>query len=142
MRKFSNKTKALLWYFIQPIHPFLRDTLLFLRIIHHSGRQPYRIGKLISGKEANDLRRYLIKEKGFEDHFPCWTDDGELASLRLRQNFDWQYHLRIFTDGEVRGHHEYTPESRPIAHLKDTNSTACTAEFMQLLQGWVEKDRN
>src|SRR5687768_2179525 len=116
IRPAINQLKTIFWFFEQPIHPYVRDVLLALHLIHHHGRQPFHIGWLAAGDTAQDLRDYLIKQKGFEDHFPCWIDDGETVDLRFRQNFDWQYHLRIFNDGEVRGHHEYTPESRPIAH--------------------------
>jgi hypothetical protein len=132
--------KSALWSIIKPIHPYLRDGLLALGLIHHHGRQPFHIGWLAPNKTAQDLRDHLLKNKGFEDHFPCWIDDGETVDLRFRQNFDWQYHLRIFEDGEVRGHHEYTPESRPIAHLTDRDSTACTKEFMNFLGDWVRPD--
>jgi hypothetical protein len=136
-----NRLKTFFWFFEKPIHPYIRDLLLALHLIHHHGRQPFHIGWLAPTHTARDLREYLIQNKGFEDHFPCWIDDGETVDLRFRQNFDWQYHLRIFNDGEVRGHHEYTPESRPIAHLRDRDSTACTKEFMNFLGTWVRQDQ-
>ena len=136
----TDNIKKIAWFFIQPIHPFMRDGLLSMQVIKHEGRQPYTIGKLRAGKTAEELRAYLITEKGFENHFPCWIDDGEVVDVRLRENFDWQYHLRIFKDGEIRGHHEYTPESHPIAHLKDQGSTARREEFMRFLEGWVERN--
>jgi hypothetical protein len=140
MRSIITTVKSFLWFFEKPLHPYLRDGLLALHLIHHHGRQQYHIGFLAPGKTAEALRDYLISHKGFEDHFPCWIDDGETVDLRFRQNFDWQFHLRIFEDGEVRGHHEYTPESRPIAHLRDRESTACTKEFMHFLGDWVVAD--
>lgn len=140
LRTVINRFKTIFWFFERPIHPYIRDFLLKLHIIHHHGRQPFHIGWLAPNDTAQDLRDYLVKYKGFEDHFPCWVDDGETVDLRFRQNFDWQYHLRIFDDREVRGHHEYTPESRPIAHLTDRDSTACTKEFMNFLGTWVVQD--
>jgi len=140
MRNLIIHLKTFFWWFEAPIHPYIRDGLLALHLIHHHGRQPFHIGYLAEGKTAEQFRAYLITQRGFEDHFPCWLDDGETVDLRFRQNFDWQYHLRIFSDGEVRGHHEYTPESKPISHLMDRESTACTREFMYLLgTGWVEQ---
>jgi len=140
MRQLLNDIKESLWYFEKPIHPYIRDGLLALHLIHHHGRQPFHIGYLAPGRSAADLRDYLIKKMGFEDHFPCWIDDGETVDLRFRQNFDWQFHLRIFNDGEIRGHHEYTPESRPIAHLTDRESTACVRDFMNFLGDWAVRD--
>lgn len=140
IHKIIVQIKTFFWNFEKPLHPYIRDGLLKLHLIHHHGRQPFHIGWLAPNDTAQDLRDYLVKQKGFEDHFPCWIDDGETVDLRLRQNFDWQYHLRIFEDGEVRGHHEYTPESKPIAHLMDRDSTACTKEFMNLLGTWVVQD--
>ena len=138
----TNQIKKVFWFFIQPIHPYLRDGLLALKVIHHNGRQPFVLGYLAPGKKAEDLRNFLITQKYFEDHFPCWNDDGEVVDIRFCENFDWQYHLRVFNDGEIRGHHEYTPESRPIAHLKDKNSTAHTKEFLEFLEGWIETNND
>lgn len=140
-KTYIDAVKGFAWFFIKPIHPYIRDGLLALGLIRHNGRQPYHLGYLAPGKTAEDLRDYLIKEKKFETHFPCWIDDGETVDLRLRQNFDWQYHLRIFSDGEIRGHHEYTPESRPIAHLQDKDSTACEKEFMAMLGDWIVQEQ-
>jgi len=140
MHRIVDQIKDAVWLVIKPVHPYIRDGLLALGLIHHHGRQPFHIGWLAANDTAEDLRDYLIKNRGFEDHFPCWIDDGETVDLRFRQNFDWQYHLRIFKDGEIRGHHEYTPESRPIAHLRDRDSTACTPEFLNFLGTWVTQD--
>jgi hypothetical protein len=55
----------------------------------------------------------------------------------LVEDFDWQYHLRIFHDREVRGHYEYTPESYPLRHLKKVNMQHRREEFLHILGGWI-----
>ena len=56
--------------------------------------------------------------KGYGNHFVAWREKGEVVSLRYTTDFAYQYHLRVFEDGEVRGHFEYTPECYPISHMK------------------------
>ncbi len=112
--------------------PWIRDLLLFLRLIRHKGRQPFLLGYLRSDRSAEDLRRHLTKHH-FEEHFPCWRDDGEVVDVRLRKNFEYQYHLRVFQDGEVRGHYEFTPEYKPFKHIFDIGMQDRVDEFMEFL---------
>ncbi len=60
-----------------------------------------------------------LLDSGFGNNFVAWQDDGEIASLRMADGVTQQYHVRIFADGEVRGHHELTPESHPLKHYKE-----------------------
>jgi hypothetical protein len=72
-------------------------------------------------------------EKGYGNHFVAWKDEGEVASLRYVENFVWQYHIRIFEDREVRTHYEYTPECRPISHLKGRAQQERREDFLKML---------
>jgi hypothetical protein len=49
------------------------------------------------------------------------------------RDFRHQYHIRVFEDGEIRGHFEYTPECYPILHMKAVNQVDCRTEFMKVI---------
>jgi len=153
MKKFTRKIKTTAWRSIlplhrtvtwgvfRPIHDLVRDLLSYLKIIKHYRRQDYLLGWLHPERKVEDFILHL-KLQGFDDqHFASWVDEGELMDLRLRENFDFQYHLRIFHDREVRGHYEVTPESRPIAHLRDTYTEPRTEQFLSWIEDWVIRDK-
>lgn len=128
---FGNRVKAGFWkYFAQWFVPHARDLLIWAKIIRHHGRQPYVLGNLAPGRTAEELRDHLLSKHRFEDHFPCWKDDGEVVDLRIRKNFEYQYHIRIFSDGEVRGHYEFTPECKPLKHITDRGMENRREEFL------------
>ncbi len=97
-------------------YPYARDFSLFTQIVRHNGRQKFFIGFLNQNNSNKDFESYLIK-KGFEHSILSWIDDGEILSMRKRVHKRYQYHIRLFDDGEIRGHYEYSPESKPLAHL-------------------------
>ena len=120
---FADRFKYAVWRLYTPFHPMVRDTSVALGIVRHDdhypeGRQPYVLGKLAPGVTVQDLVADLIS-KGFGNHFIAWKDRGQVVSLRLVDTFKYQYHLRIFEDGEVRGHYEFTPECHPVLHMRD-----------------------
>jgi hypothetical protein len=128
-----DRFKAVIWkYGLAFIIPLVRDILLFFHLIRHKSRQPFLIGHLRPDRTPEDLRRHLVKHH-FEEHFPCWRDDGEVVDVRLRKNFEYQYHLRVFKDGEVRGHYEFTPEYKPFKHIFDIGMTDRMEDFMELV---------
>src|SRR3989338_9102274 len=93
--------EKVLWYLLTPIFPSLMRTLLRLHIIEHIGRQPYILGYIASGKTLEGLKKHLSDKWGFSNHFIAWTDTDQILSWRKRVNFNEQYHLRVFKDGEV-----------------------------------------
>jgi len=124
------------WRFVSFIFPWIRDTLLRFRIIwHEQGRQRYFLGWLIPEKKLEELKDHLIRE-GFGNHFIAWIDENEYCGLRL-QDGSFQYHIRLFRDGEVRGHYEKTPESHPIHHFAEVGLEERKEYFMRYLRGWV-----
>lgn len=131
-----NRAKYVFWRIIYPFHNVGRDVLLGLGIIHHNGRQRFEFGRLAPGKTVDQLLLYLEKE-GWGNHFIAWKDEGEIVSVRKLVDFERQYHLRVFADGEVRGHYEYTPESHPYWHMTDVGQEEHRNVFMQTLEGWV-----
>lgn len=124
--------KYIIWRCYTPFHPFVRDLLLAVGVLSHSGRQPFLIGKIAQGVSIQDFVAFLI-ERGYGNHFIAWRDDGEILGLRFVESFKHQYHIRIFNDGEVRGHYEYTPEYRPILHFKAVGREDCRESFLAML---------
>ena len=124
------------WYLIYPIFPAFRDSLIWLHIIHHVGRQPWHIGWLAPGRTRKGLAEHLIKY-GFRIHFIAWVDQGQVLGIRKRVGFEYQYHLRVFKDGELRGHYEETPESHPFGHLEEEMFKPRTEEFKEFLEDWI-----
>jgi hypothetical protein len=135
----QDTTNAIKYFFWRIIYPFFgvgRDTLVALRIIHHKGRQRFFLGNLAPGKKIGDFLKHLQAE-GFGNHFVAWKDDGELVSLRRLDGLEGQYHLRIFADGEVRGHYEFTPESHPYWHWSEHGEEERRDEFLKICGDWI-----
>jgi hypothetical protein len=118
---------------IYPIFPFFQKRLLFL---HEQKRQRFHIGWLAQGKTFEQFKAHL-QEQGFGNHFIAWTDPGQVLSWRKLESFEQQYHIRVFEDGEVRGHFEYTPEAYPVKHFKEIGEEARTEKFVKLLGDFV-----
>ncbi len=131
-----DRIKYLFWRGITPYFLSVRDTLIKYHLIHHAGRQQFLLGKLDSMEKFGPFLTYL-QSRGFGNHFIAWKDEGQIVSLRRFDGFERQYHLRIFQDGEVRGHYEFTPESRPISHLYETGIEERRADFLALLGDWI-----
>lgn len=133
---FLEQIRYWFWRLYTPLHPYLRDLSTKLRIIRHEGRQDFLVGKINTEHSVRDFVSYLVAQ-GFGNHFVAWKDTDELVSLRRTEGFRYQYHVRIFNDGEVRCHYEYTPEYRPIQHLIQSGFEERTAEFRAILEDWI-----
>ncbi|MEI6660117.1 MAG: hypothetical protein WCK91_01685 [bacterium] len=130
----SQKIKKDVWHEVYKFFPWAQRLLLKLHIIwHNPGRQQYHIGWLAPGKTLQDLEKHLHEKWGFGNHFVAWTDSDQVLSWRKFENFDYQYHIRVFSDGEIRGHHEYTPESKPLAHFDEVGEDAHMEQFKKYL---------
>lgn len=53
--------------------------------------------------------------------------------MRKLDNFDFCYHIRLFEDGEIRGHYERTVESNFIAHLREIGMEPRAAQFRRFV---------
>jgi hypothetical protein len=133
---FRNRSKYVFWKAIYPVHGTGRDILLTLGLLHHEGRQNYLMGHIAPGRSMEDFVKYLVG-KNIRNHFVALRDDDEVVSLRRVVDFEHQYHLRIFRNGEVRGHFEYTPESHPKLHMKKVGQEARRADFLEMLGDWI-----
>jgi hypothetical protein len=123
--------------FIYPVFPFFREFfILFRKAFGHHHRDPFMIGVLRSECTFEEFIAFL-QSQGFRNHFIAWRDPGQVASLRVLDGFRWQYHLRLFKDGEVRGHYERTPEASPIDHFFARGIQARRDEFLRMLEDWI-----
>lgn len=129
--RLHHRIKYYFWLAYTPYHPLVRDGALRLRLIRRRGRQPFLLGTIAPGVSIEEFVRFLI-EKGYAYHRVAWEDDGELVSLRYVEDFAYQYHIRVFEDGEVRGHYEYTPECYPLKHLREIGQEDRRERFLAL----------
>ncbi|MBI2611080.1 hypothetical protein HYW60_04075 [Candidatus Kaiserbacteria bacterium] len=129
---FLHRIKYYFWYYYTPYHPTVRDSVIALSLIKNRGRQPFLLGSVAPHLSIEEFVAYLI-ENGYAYHRVAWEDDGEVVSLRLVNDFVFQYHVRVFEDREVRGHYEYTPECYPLWHLWDVGREDRREEFLALL---------
>jgi hypothetical protein len=112
-----NKLTKVVWKINYKIYPYLRDFILFTRLWKHTGRQNYHLGYVKDNISEKEIMKKFNKF-GFEHSICSWIDDGEVLSMRKIKG-DFQYHIRLFNDGELRGHYEFSPERSPIGHLSE-----------------------
>lgn len=136
--KLLHKVKYTLWRGLTPIHPYVRDAALALKIVYHEpGRQDFLLGTISPGETMESVVKHLIGN-GYGNHFVAWQDEDEVISLRKADCFEYQYHVRIYEDGEIRGHYEYTPECYPILHMKEIGMEPRREHFLELLKGKID----
>ena len=133
---FWDKTKQKIWRHIYKHFPAIQKFFLKLGF-HKKGRQKYHIGWLAPGKTLEELKKYLHEEWGFGNHFIAWTDDDQVLSWRKLVDFQDQYHLRIYKDGEICGHFEFTPEAHPIEHMEEKGEQERKMDFLKFLGEFV-----
>lgn len=121
----------------------IRNLLLKLHIIwHEPGRQRFHIGWLRKDRTQDEFMHHL-QDVGFHNHSLAWVDDEEYFGLRKLdpENSDFQYHLRIFNDGEVRGHYEWTTEANWYKHFHEIGMEQRSEEFIKFLGDWIVLDK-
>lgn len=138
-KRFSDRVKYYVWQVYTPFHPPLRDLAIAIGIVSleskiekWGARQNYLLGHIAPQETLESIVNHLINQ-GYGNHFIAWEDDGEVVSLRYVEDFKYQYHLRIFEDGEVRGHFEYTTECHPIRHFYEVGFEDRREEFLKVL---------
>lgn len=136
-----DRVKAFVWACIAPVFPYLRNGLVKLGVLRHNFRQPFLIGWLATGRSIEGLRQHLASQ-GFANHFIAWIDRDETLGIRKLVDFHKQYHLRVFKDNEVRGHYEWTPESRPFDHFFEVGMEERREEFLRFLGDWIVQQKN
>jgi hypothetical protein len=135
---FWDKVKQKIWHFLYKFFPSVQKGLLKSGLVwHEKKRQEYHIGFLAPGKTLEELKRHLHNKWGFGNHFVAWTDTGQVLSWRKLADFKDQYHLRVFEEGEIRGHFEFTPEAHPIDHFMEKGEQDRKADFWKFLGEFV-----
>jgi hypothetical protein len=119
-----------IWGWLYPIFPHIEHSFLFF---HNKKRQKYHVGWLAPHCTLVDLKKHLSSEWGFGNHFVAWEDSSQVLSWRKLTSFEEQYHIRVYSDGEIRGHYEYTPEAAPIRHFLEIGEQAKTRDFLKFL---------
>lgn len=136
------KIKKNIWKKIYFIFPWMQKHLLKWHLMwHEKGRQPYHIGWLAPGKTLEDLEKHLHENWGFGNHFVAWEDNGQVLSWRKLESFEKQWHLRVFKDGEIRGHYEWTPEDKPVEHFVEIGEEERKEDFEKFLDGFIVKQK-
>ncbi len=136
-----DRLKYFFWRLYTPLHPFIRDAALALGIVRHSGRQEFLLGYIAPGLDVRAFVAHCV-ERGYGNHFIAWREEGELVSLRRVRGFQYQYHLRIYEDGDVRGHYELTPECHPVRHIKGIGIEDRRHEFYEDIGDWLVGKRS
>ncbi|KKS05218.1 MAG: hypothetical protein UU58_C0001G0078 [Candidatus Nomurabacteria bacterium GW2011_GWA2_41_25] len=130
----EDKLKQKIWDFIYSFFLPFRKILLKAGLIwHKKGRQKYHIGWLTPGKNLEGLKQHLHDEWGFGNHFIAWVDEDQVLSWRKLTDFQDQYHLRVYKDGEICGHFEFTPEAHPLEHLEEKGERETKEDFLKFL---------
>jgi len=141
-RGLKNKAKYVFWRAYTPCHPLVRGAAHKLGldrrmgVVKHQGRQRYLLGYISPSVTMQEFVGHLVAQ-GFARLSVAWKDEGEVVSLRRFEDFTHQYHIRIFTDGEVRGHFEYTPECYPYAHLRAIGQQHHAKEFAAMFGDFI-----
>ena len=97
----------------------------------HNHRQRYLLGRIGTRYGREDLKCFLT-EKGFEHAILAWQDPGEVLSMRRVKDRIFQYHIRLFIDGEIRAHYEYSPEAHTFKHFFEHHFEPETEFFLNL----------
>lgn len=129
-RELHHRIKYHFWRVYTPYHSYVRDSITAIAPMRTRKRQPYLLGHIAPRTSVEKFVAHLVKQS-YAYHRVAWLDDGEVVSLRRVEDFIFQYHIRIFEDGEVRAHYEYTPECHPISHLLEIGHEDRREEFFK-----------
>jgi len=136
--KIVELAKKIFWKLFDPFFPTVRDAWVAMGLISHDIRQPYLYGKLKTDKTSQDLRK-LLETSGFTNDYVAWVDPDEILNMSKLVDEIYQYHVRLFIDNKVRGHHEFTAEAHPFKHLYDVGLSDGSTYLKPLLTELVEE---
>jgi hypothetical protein len=123
------KKSWILRFVYKVLPPVLR---VLEKLKFHNYKQPWVLGHLSKGYSKKDLRKLLVKN-GFEDVILTWRDPGEVLGMRKVDKGVFQYHVRLFDDGEIRGHYEYSSEGHAWNHAIEKGFEPRQKYFEKLL---------
>lgn len=111
----------------------------FTKITGTKGREGFPIGWLAPEKNLEELRNYLHREWGFGGNFSARVDSGEVLNWRKLMEDGQQYHLRVYEDGEIRGHMEMSPRKNVVSNLTGGSKAEAREEFLKFLGDFAVK---
>jgi len=123
-------SKNFFWRIVYIVWPPVIRLLEFIKV--HNYRQKFLLGNLSPNYNKENLVEFLLK-KDFEFGIIAYKDPGEILGMRRLDTPLYQYHVRLFEDGEIRGHYEYTPEARPISHALEIGFESRDNFFKEIL---------
>ena len=138
----EERVKQKIWRVIYRFFHIAQVDLLKTGLVKHTDKkQKYHLGWLAPGKTLEGLKRHLHEKWGFGNHFVAWTDEGQVLSWRKLVDFNDQYHLRVFENGEIRGHFELTPEGHPIDHFTEKGEVEKKEDFLKFLGDFIVQEK-
>lgn len=141
MKNIRTVPQLLVRVFVRPIFPLLQWLMFSIGAMKPpTKRYPFVVGVLKGGVSFKDATRHL-KAWGFFPSRITYIEPGQVLSLRRLDEARpiLEYHIRIFEDREVRGHYEYTPEDRPIEHMKEAVMEERRDEFIAWLNPLLDE---
>ncbi len=126
----SHYSQKFFWKIIYIIWPPVLRLIEFLKL--HNSRQKYILGHLASNFNKETLTQFLLAQD-FEFDVIAYKDPGQILGMRRLDTPLYQFHIRLFSDGEIRGHYEYSPEAKPIAHSFEKGIEPRTDYFKRIL---------
>jgi len=127
----------MVWKIIYVVYP---PVLRILEKLHfHYVRQDFYWGRLNPKYTQEGFKNFLLK-KSFYPAILAWKDPGEILNLRLIDNKVFQHHIRLFDDGEIRGHYEYSSEGNPFFHIFGVGCRDDREFFRSLLGDYLISD--
>lgn len=133
MSKNSEYHKA--WHIVYKTYPPLLRILEKLGF--HKGRQKYPLGFLDESQHDAKTFEMYLRGLGFEPAILAWKDSDEILSMRKVDKHAFQWHIRLHSDGEVRGHYEYSSEGNPLGHIMESVFEHEKEFFENLLRGYL-----
>lgn len=133
--------KQFFFFIIKPIFPLFRDLFLKADLVEvkgHKVRQRFPIGFLHKDADPEELETYLCTQGFFREKMAL-VDPDEIFGMRKLdpEHPCFQYHIRLYADGELRGHYEKTPEDFPIDHFNEVGFEARAEEFQTLFKKFL-----
>ncbi len=132
------KMKQHIWNALYPVFPYLERAAL---PFHSKQRQKHHLGWIAPNRSLSELKRHLHGKWGYGNHFVAWEDKDQVLSWRKLTSFNEQYHLRVYSDGEIRGHYELSPEASPIRHFFATGQNSHRRDFFNFLEGFIVSEK-
>jgi len=105
------------------------------------GRQRYPLGT-VPAVNLYPLWSYFIYSLSYQDNYLAYVDKDEYFSIRALREYNslqYQIHLRGYTDGEIRGHFEITPEEDWREHKDGTTMREIPEPDLSLIATAIQK---